>query len=122
VDFENPAAVISSISAVMPTITPFPEAFSIISSVYDYLGSVAYSELNDLTSLPYNVSASLGTFVPPEETPAPTSVPTTLVPTTTKPPINTTAAPVCVPYTTTKKPGKWCRWAEKKSGKFNCWN
>ncbi|EPE26756.1 hypothetical protein GLAREA_02670 [Glarea lozoyensis ATCC 20868] len=122
VDFENPAAVISSISAIMPTITPFPQALEIISSVYDYLGSVAYSELNNLTSLPYNISHSLGTFVPPEETPAPTTGPTSLPVTTTKPPVDTTAGPVCVPYTTTKKPGKWCRWSEKKSGKYECWN
>ncbi|EHL00842.1 hypothetical protein M7I_3233 [Glarea lozoyensis 74030] len=96
VDFENPAAVISSISAIMPTITPFPQALEIISSVYDYLGSVAYSELNNLTSLPYNISHSLGTFVPPEETPAPTTGPTSLPVTTTKPPVDTTAGPVVV--------------------------
>ncbi|KAH6672345.1 hypothetical protein B0J14DRAFT_71571 [Halenospora varia] len=115
-DLENPASVVSSIAAVLPTISPYPQALELISSVYDYLGSVASSELNDQITLPYNISVSLGTYVPEEPSSAPVSTPAS----TTKPastPAQTTGT--CVGPT--KKAGKWCKWDDRNGGFERCW-
>ncbi|KAG9238212.1 hypothetical protein BJ875DRAFT_393656 [Amylocarpus encephaloides] len=117
-DFENPSAVVASISALMPTETPFPQAYEVVSSVYDYLGSVISSELNGQTTLPYNISSSIA--VPSSSTESAT--PTITSAPSSPPPTTYPTGPVCSPYTTTKRPGRWCRWGEKKGGRWNCWN